>query len=272
MKYHYVYIIENKKNKMKYGGVHTCVGNPVKDIGINYFGSSKHLTKKEQKSNISEFDYIVIETFKSRLDAEIGERKMLIENNAASSELWYNKCNGFKSGNFNVLGKMPVRCQKTGKMIGCVDINHLKVLSGEWAHHSKGSKSSKETIKAISKVTSGSKNPNYSGISDEEIIDYYLELTNTLNRIPSINILRIYVKKKYNRNIPKYFTKFRFTDKNLYLIIEEKTGLQYNPYYRSEENRKKISETLKGRKRSGEHNKKSCLFLIRKKKFKNVKN
>jgi len=104
MKYHYTYIITNKKNRIKYGGVHSCNCLPIKDIGIEYFGSSKYLTKKYQKKNITNFKYTVIELFDTRIKADVGEYKMLSENNAAGSELWYNKSNGCKSGKLNTLG------------------------------------------------------------------------------------------------------------------------------------------------------------------------
>lgn len=35
-------------------------------------------------------------------------------------------------------GKMPVKDVNTQEMIGSVEVDHPKVLSGEWVHHSKG--------------------------------------------------------------------------------------------------------------------------------------
>jgi hypothetical protein len=87
----------------------------------------------------------------------------------------------------------------------------------------------------------GVKNGRYSGITDEEIVDYMLELTNIENIIPSMNKLREYVSQEYDRNIPKSFSKFRFPDKTPYKIVEDITGFVYNPWYKSKQHREKLS-------------------------------
>jgi hypothetical protein len=140
---------------MKYGGVHSCYCLPKDEIGINYFGSSEYLTKKEQKSNISNFKYIVIETFKSRPLAEMGEHKMLTENNAANSELWYNKCNGFKSGNFNMLGRK--HSDESKKLISITQLNMSNETKTKLSESSKGKRKSENHKKNISVTMKGKK-------------------------------------------------------------------------------------------------------------------
>jgi hypothetical protein len=102
---------------MKYAGVRSYNRIPIDDIGINYFGSSKYITKKYQKENPYNFEYTVIELFKTRELAEMGEHKMLTENNAANSKMWYNRCNGFKDGTFNNLGNNHTEATKKKKTV-----------------------------------------------------------------------------------------------------------------------------------------------------------
>jgi hypothetical protein len=102
---------------------------------------------------------------------------------------------------------LVVKCVKSGEILGSFDKNHPKILSGEWVHHSKGkhkfyNKITGEKIycyvddqrllsgewTGLNYDVSGEKNTNYSGISDEEIYDFYL----TVNQI---------IKHKYNSKV-----------------------------------------------------------------------
>lgn len=93
-------------------------------------------------------------------------------------------------------GKMPVIDSITGEMIGSVEIDHPKVISGKWVHHSKGKHSyvNQETgekiftriddeilkdpiWKAVSVDNTGEKNPRYSGITDSELEDFYYRVS-----------------------------------------------------------------------------------------------
>jgi len=60
-------------------------------------------------------------------------------------------------------GMMPVKDANTGGMIGSVSINHPKVLSGEWVHHTKGRIASNAERERVSKATKGERNPNFKG-------------------------------------------------------------------------------------------------------------
>lgn len=91
----------------------------------------------------------------------------------------------------------------------------------------------------------GEKNARYLGITNDEIVNKYVKVSLDLGYIPSLNVLR----KKYITNLPKSFTSFRFNGnpKNLIKIVEEKTGFKFNSHLRTEEYKKKISESLKGK-------------------------
>jgi len=145
-------------------------------------------------------------------------------------------------------GTMPARDQNTGELVGNVPTDHPKVLSGEWAHHTKGTKLSKE--EAMKRAMPGEKNGMYLNITDDEIIEYYLELTHELNRIPTMNVLRKHVQEKYERKIPTSFTKFRFPNKSPQKIVEDITKLVYNPHFRTKEQRAKLSKANLGKTRN----------------------
>lgn len=174
---------------------------------------------------------------------------------------------GRKSISSHRKGTMPVVCSVTGDIIGSVDVNHPKVLSGEWVHHSKGHITVIDNLSGNNvKITTdeyylnkhlysyrqkqdGSNNGNYSGITDDEIIDYAIKKALEHDRIigygPLVNMAR-----SDGLNFPKSLSNMRFNGegiKNYIKIIEERTNMKYNKFYRSVENKKKISETLRSR-------------------------
>lgn len=140
-------------------------------------------------------------------------------------------------------GKIVARCQKTKEIIGMVSKDHPKIISGEWAHHMKGRTLSKE--RSAMCACPGEKNGRYSGITDEEIVDFGLEIFEKIQMIPSLNNIREYVLKKYNKQIPKHFSKFRFPDKSLMEILEERTNEKFNSYRRGNE-RDEYNKRFKG--------------------------
>lgn len=74
-------------------------------------------------------------------------------------------------------GMMPVKDSKTGIMIGEATVNHPKVISGEWIHHSKGTKASAETRAKLSVIGTGKGNSN-ARIIDKMYISNWLHLFN----------------------------------------------------------------------------------------------
>lgn len=108
---------------------------------------------------------------------------------------------------------MPVKDFKTNEMIGSVDVNHEKVLSGEWVHHSKGTILSQE--ERNKRASPGEKNGRYSGQKDENLIEYAKEYYSLFKIIPTWNKLIDYVKLEYNIQLIKSLSKFRFNYNNL---------------------------------------------------------
>lgn len=82
-------------------------------------------------------------------------------------------------------GKMPCKNLATGEKVGMVSLDHPKVKSGEWVHHSKGRIQSKKEILWKRKHNAGQNNPNASGLSDEYFIQKASEYKSRLSRIPT---------------------------------------------------------------------------------------
>lgn len=155
------------------------------------------------------------------------------------------------------LGKMPVKCAKTGVMIGDVDVNHENVLNGKWVHHSKGKKSvtNKETgLKEFIDVADynpsihiqnrpdfkKNKNPNYKELTEEvknDLFDLVLECCENSH----LNATLFYSKikdvgiKHYNKKISSAFIGNKFGDINSLLKqfnSERNENIVYDSYYR----------------------------------------
>jgi len=96
----------------------------------------------------------------------------------------------------------------------------------------------------ISVRTTGSNNPNHSGYTDEDLIDFGIKFIQKYNFIPGLKRLIKYCKDELNVNFPKAFSKNRFGGKrtNYTKILEERSGLKFNPYHRTLEERKIIAE------------------------------
>jgi hypothetical protein len=104
-------------------------------------------------------------------------------------------------------GTMPVKDVKTGEMIGSVSVDHPKVLSGEWVHHSKGVPLTQKRKDELKIVMQGFGNTN-SKYSDEEIVKSYLECCEAYDMIVSMNFWVDY-SMKHNKPYLKIFKKFR---------------------------------------------------------------
>lgn len=90
---------------------------------------------------------------------------------------WYSKCReiGIQSISKARKGKVPVKDAVTGVKIGSVDRNHVKVLSGEWVHHTKGRVMLDDERRMKKEQVSGTGNPRYSGKTDDDIYQFARE-------------------------------------------------------------------------------------------------
>jgi len=153
-------------------------------------------------------------------------------------------------------GKMSVKDAKTGLFIGMVETSHPKVLSGDWVHHTKNMISviDKETglKKFISldernqnkdryvlnrKDSSGENNNNYSGFSDEDLVNFLIDLSTKVGLGFLLSWSRVinFYRMKYGYKLPHISNKFRFDGRGLthmYKLAKDKSGLEINPYPR----------------------------------------
>lgn len=142
-------------------------------------------------------------------------------------------------------GKMPVVDAKTRESIGSVDINHPKVISGEWVHHSKGRKLS-EKQKMNRPSQKGVNNTNY------KVMD--TDRKDRVFNVVSKSIIENHLQKKlFDANLKLEFTEFKKISYkwvlNNFNSFEEllceynnkfNTQVQYHPYFRSSDSRKTL--------------------------------
>lgn len=146
-------------------------------------------------------------------------------------------------------GKMPVVDVITRESIGSVAVDHPKVLSGEWVHHSKGKKQTWEP-----RSMKGSNNTNYREMTEE----HRKRLWNCVLKSVSENH---FIYKKFEAVIKEEFTEFNkisgvwvFNNYgSIYNLIDETNkncdmDIKYNPHFRSAEARKRMGDTNKQKK------------------------
>lgn len=141
-------------------------------------------------------------------------------------------------------GKMPVVDAVTRKSMGSVPVDHPKVLSGEWVHHSKGMPGHNN-----GKPQDGANNNNYKGITDQQ-------LARVMTLIPQVVVDDYYVQKsRLVSALKKEFTEFK---KLSHVWIKNHLGgmsgvvarynelhgteYRYDPYYRSQKQRQMARE------------------------------
>jgi hypothetical protein len=103
-------------------------------------------------------------------------------------------------------GQIPVKDILTGEMMGCVTKDHPKYISGEWVHHSKGKIITDAARIAYSKASTGENNPNFNGVSDDDIIKFARKAFDDLDIILSLPALQIYLEFTYSIIIPSPFS------------------------------------------------------------------
>ena len=133
--YHYVYIITEKSTGRLYVGSRTSNIDPELDLGYYYLSSSSDDEFiKNQKKNINDYLYEIVETFETREQANAYEIILHQEFDVAFDELFFNRVN---AGNveFCMLGKIV--CRDKDNNIIVVDKNDERYLNGELYHHSK---------------------------------------------------------------------------------------------------------------------------------------
>ena len=150
-------------------------------------------------------------------------------------------------------GKMPVIDAITREMIGSISVDHPKVLSGEWVHHTKGTKIT-DTARKNRKSYSGSNNANYKEMTN----DRKNRIMKCVSSCITENHLMI---SEFELAIKKEFTEFKKISRvwivnnfgsyknliNEYNKISNTVHI-YDPYFRSTAQKMKLSQLNKRNK------------------------
>lgn len=202
MKTYIVYKITNKKNGKPYIGK---TEYSLEHRWNRHLSSARNGSKFRFHSAIRKYgedcwNLSVIETYQTEDENFINEKETHFIKLFESDTKGYNATSGGTGG------WMLPRCSKE--------------VQEEW-------------LKNTKERATGYNNPNWSGLTDEKLIEVGIEFTQKYNFIPGIPILVKFAKTELGINFPKHFSKNRFDGKrrNFYSILEE-TGLIYNPYHK----------------------------------------
>lgn len=151
----------------------------------------------------------------------------------------------------SMVGTMLVKDAITGEKIGRVSIEHEQVLSGNWVHWSTGRKNTKEQTVLQSKRSAGMNNANAKpNITKQLVVDAIVKYVIDNNRCGEY-LLRNEMDDAIKQDLAVSVTiiQNRFPEGRKELVTEVNTELsnrrlaevKYNPYYRGEEQKKKLS-------------------------------
>lgn len=216
MKTYIVYKITNKKNGKPYIGK---TEYSLEHRWNRHLSSARNGSKFRFHSAIRKYgedcwDLSVIETYQTEDENFINEKEThFIKLFESDTKKGYNATSGGTGG------WMIPRCSKK--------------VQDEWK-------------KKCSENSTGYLNPNWSGLTDEHLIDIAIKFVEKYGFIGGKNRLIKFAKEELNLNFPKTFSKNRFNGsyKNFHKIIEEKTNLSYNPYYRTKEDKENMSKKM----------------------------
>jgi len=159
--YFYTYQIFNTKTGKFYIGVRQSKGDPIKDLSIRYFSSSRDKDFiADQKLNPQDYEYTVLNLFPTRKEAIAEEIFLHNLYNISQNKRFYNKAKQSSTG-FDMSGiehseetkqKMSesrkgtftAKDAKTGKIVGRVNGDDTRVLSGELVAVNKGTFTAKD--------------------------------------------------------------------------------------------------------------------------------
>ena len=214
MKTYIVYKITNKKNGKSYIGK---TEYPLEHRWKRHLSSARNGSKFRFHSAIRKYgedcwDLSVIESYQTEDEDFVNQKEShFIKPFESDTKGGYNATSGGTGG------WMLPRCSKE--------------VQDEWK-------------RIITLKSTGENNPNYSGYSDDDLINFGMKFIEKYDFIPGKKRLVIFCKNELNVDFPKTFSKNRFGGKisNYTKILEERSGLKFNPNHRTLEERKIIAE------------------------------
>jgi len=116
-------------------------------------------------------------------------------------------------------GTMPAKEKKTGKRLGIVEMDHPKVLSGEWVHITKGIKKTEERKEQLKIKMKGLGNSN-SKYTDEELLESFKQCCYHFGKLVN-GSLWIPYSKKNNLAYLTSWKPFRFNGRGRKGMVED---------------------------------------------------
>lgn len=146
-------------------------------------------------------------------------------------------------------GTMPVKDVITNEMIGQVQVDHPKVVSGEWVHHSKNVPLQDERKKSLQKSNTGLLNGNQKGYTDDQLYDQYKTICDMYSTAVSIK-LWVQLAKHHNLPYVTSFKKFRFDGSGFSYMVKKyakDNNIEIDKTYFFSKKFKDISKDIKQR-------------------------
>lgn len=222
-------------NRKRKGPIGILPGDPDCPNNIVYMPPRDHLVAHLLLARIykgTRFEYGCIASLIMMLNiSAIQHGRLAVKDFFARSRTYEQlKCRWNKKVSDRFKGTIVAKDMNTGQIIGHVKTNHPKIISGEWAHHSKGTRLSNDHREKISKTTRGLSNGNSHGYTDNDLLLSYIECANAIGFIPHSKIWFGWAQKN-NKPYIKSFRKFRFNGGGflkMRKLAEDKTGMEYN--------------------------------------------
>jgi hypothetical protein len=129
-------------------------------------------------------------------------------------------------------GKMYVKDAVSGERMGMVSLDHPKVVSKEWVHHTKGRKQSDKEVNNKRIVSIGFNNPNHSGLSDEYFREKGIEIYNEFGFIFSWKQMICLSNERGFKWIKTCKSRFNgLGEKGYYAELEKQLGVKYDRWH-----------------------------------------
>ena len=214
MKTYIVYKITNKKNGKSYIGKteYSLDHRWKRHLSSSRNGSKFRFHSAIRKYGENCWDLSVIETYQTGDETFINEKEAhFIKLFESDTKKGYNATSGGTGG------WMIPRCSPE--------------VQQKW-------------LEKITEKSAGYSNSNWSGLTDDDLIDAGIKFIEKYEFIPGKYRIVNFSLEELNLKFPKHFSKNRFGGKysNYVKVLEEKTGLVYNPYHRDKKMREKIAK------------------------------
>lgn len=146
-------------------------------------------------------------------------------------------------------GTMPVKDKDTWEIIGSVSVDHPNVLSGQWVHHSKGvpSKVKPGNRKSQNGMDNNNARPDVTVDSIVDVICQLIQENDYYGKNILLKEILATLKNKLNISSNALTRRIKSTHELISLVNSRlvRLGLEpvkYSPYYRSDEEKKHLSE------------------------------